>query len=236
LILFESLSIILVIIPDDFGMIDVPPINPDFLISAYPSPKPSHTYLSDIYAGWSSRYEPAIIWATEMYSCCGADVIPSDLANSKLPEALFYSYLATKDKKYLDIAKSSLDFLSSVTFENGVFAPIGQNGWYFKDGKKANFDQQPIEAGSMVQTLILAHKVTNKKVYLGQAIRAFQWFLGANSLNHFVYDESTGGCHDGLGRFSININQGAESTLAYLIASLSLHKSMTDPESSSMFF
>ena len=155
-------------------------------------------------------------------------------ANSKLPEALFYSYLATKDKKYLDVAKSSLAFLSSVTFEDGVFAPIGQNGWYFKDGKKANFDQQPIEAGNMVQTLILANQVTNEKRYLDQAIKAFKWFLGVNSLNNFIYDESTGGCHDGLGRFSINLNQGAESTLAYLMARLSLHESQLEPNNSPM--
>ncbi|MBU0628908.1 MAG: glycosyltransferase, partial [Nanoarchaeota archaeon] len=118
-------------------------------------------------------------------------------SNSKLPEAMFYSYLATKDEKYLDIAKESVNFLSSITFEGGVFAPIGHKGWYFKNGKKAYFDQQPVDTASMVQTLTIAYKVTGEKNYLNDAITAFHWFLGKNSLNQVVYDESTGGCHDG---------------------------------------
>jgi len=156
-------------------------------------------------------------------------------ANSKLPEALFYSYLATENQEYLDIAQSSLDFLNSVTFENEMFAPIGQDGWYFKNGKKAHYDQQPIDTGSIVQTLLLANRITKRKDYLEYAIKAFQWFLGRNSLNHVVYDETTGGCHDGLGKFSINLNQGAESTLAYLIARLSLALFMRESKSSSVF-
>ena len=144
-------------------------------------------------------------------------------SNSKLPEALFYAYLATKNKEYLEIAKSSLDFLSSVTFENGMFAPVGHDGWYFKNGQKAHFDQQPVDTASMVQTLLLANKITKEKHYLKDAITAFQWFLGKNFLNTMVYDESTGGCHDGIGRYSINLNQGAESTLSYLLARLYLH-------------
>lgn len=143
-------------------------------------------------------------------------------SNSKLPEALFYSYLATNDHKYLDVAESSLAFLSSVTFEGGVFAPIGQNGWYFRDGKKAYFDQQPVDTASMVQTLALAGKITGKESYLKDAHRAFQWFLGKNSLNQVVYDDSTGGCQDGVGESSINLNQGAESTVCYLMARLTL--------------
>ena len=144
--------------------------------------------------------------------------------NSKLPEALFYAYLTTKDKKYLKIAKKSLDFLSSVTFENDIYSPIGQDGWYFKNGKKAHFDQQPVDAASMVQTLLLANKVTRKKRYFKDAIKAFYWFLGKNHLNQVMYDETTGGCHDGLGKYTINLNQGAESTISYLLARLSLHK------------
>jgi len=145
-------------------------------------------------------------------------------SNSKLPEALFYSYLATKEKKYLDVAQKTLDFLSSITFDDGIFAPIGQNGWYMKNGQKAHFDQQPVDTASMVQTLLLANKITNKSSYLKDAVKAFQWFLGRNCLNRIVYDESTGGCHDGIGESAINLNQSAESTISYLIARLSLYK------------
>ncbi|MBN2422880.1 glycosyltransferase [Candidatus Woesearchaeota archaeon] len=143
-------------------------------------------------------------------------------SNSKLPEALFYSYLATQDEKYLRIAISSLDFLSSITFKDGIFAPIGHRGWYFKNGKRAYFDQQPVDTSTMVQTLILAAEVTKQEEYIEKANSAFHWFLGKNSINQIIYDESTGGCYDGLGKFSINLNQGAESTISYLIARLCL--------------
>ena len=145
-------------------------------------------------------------------------------SNSKLPEALFYAYLATKDKKYLGIARSCLDFLSMTTIENGMFAPVGQNGWYMKDGQKAHFDQQPVDTASMVQTLLLANKITKHKSYLKDALTVFQWFLGRNCLNRMVYDEITGGCHDGIGEFSVNLNQGAESTICYLMARLELKR------------
>jgi glycosyltransferase involved in cell wall biosynthesis len=145
-------------------------------------------------------------------------------SNSRLPEALYYAYLATDDKKYLDVANKSLDFLQSVTFQNNVYSPIGQDGWYFKNGKKAYFDQQPVDTASMVQALLLANRITGKKRYFKDAINAFYWFLGKNHLNQVMYDESTGGCHDGLGKYTINLNQGAESTIAYLLARLSLHK------------
>ena len=143
-------------------------------------------------------------------------------SNSKLPEALFYAYLATNEGKYLRTAESALDFLISVTFVDGKFAPIGQDGWYSKEGHRAHFDQQPVDTASMVQTLVLANKVTKKKRYRKNALTAFRWFLGENSLNQVIYDESTGGCHDGLGKSSVNLNQGAESTISYLMARLSM--------------
>lgn len=145
-------------------------------------------------------------------------------SNSKLPESLFYAYLATKNKKYFKIAESSLDFLSSATIENNMFIPIGNKGWYSKNGQKAYFDQQPVDAASMVQTLVLANKITKKEQYIKDAHKVFQWFLGNNSLNQMVYDESTGGCRDGVNESSINFNQGAESTVSYLMARLNLLK------------
>jgi len=143
-------------------------------------------------------------------------------SNSRLPESLFCAYLATEDKKYLDIGKKTLDFLISVTFEEDVFEPIGQNGWYSRNGKKARFDQQPVDTASMVQTLLLAKSATGNEEYMNKAMDAFHWFLGKNVLNQMVYNEFTGGCHDGLGHASVNLNQGAESTISYIIARLSL--------------
>ena len=145
-------------------------------------------------------------------------------ANSKLPESMFYAYLSTRDKKYLDVGLSTLDFLISKTFKRKMFIPIGENGWYQKGGERAMYDQQPIDVAYMVQTLILAYQITGYDKYKKNAIDTFQWFLGKNMLKQVVYNEQTGGCHDGIGENSINLNQGAESTLSYLIARLSLEK------------
>lgn len=141
-------------------------------------------------------------------------------SNSKLSECLFYAYDLTKNKKYLAIAETSLDFLSKITFEKNQYAPIGQNGWYFKNNSRSYFDQQPEDTASMVQTKIAAYKITGDKHQLRDAFIAFQWFLGKNHLKQMVYNEATGGCHDGIGQYSLNLNQGAESTLSYLMARL----------------
>ena len=143
-------------------------------------------------------------------------------ANNKLSEALFYAYLSTSNKDYLKIGLESLDFLLSELFKKELFMPIGQKGWYIKNKERSYYDQQPIDAAYMVQTLILAYKITKNENYKKKAMQAFQWFTGKNSLNQVIYNEVTGGCHDGLGENSINLNQGAESTISYLMARLSL--------------
>ncbi len=143
-------------------------------------------------------------------------------ANSKLPESLLYSYLATGKREYLDLGLESLDFLLSKTFSNDIFVPVGQRGWYFKDGEKTEYDQQPIEASYMIQSLILAYKIVRDEKYKNYALQTFQWFIGKNTLNQVVYDSTTGGCFDGIGEKAINLNQGAESTISYLMARLYL--------------
>ena len=141
-----------------------------------------------------------------------------------MPEALLHSYLSTGDEKYLQIALESLDFLNSVSFKDGILMPIGQNGWYRKGEERALYDQQPIDAGSMVQALVTAYNITKNKRYKDLALKSFNWFLGKNVLNQTIYDDYTGGCYDGLGKECININQGAESTVSYLLARLSIDK------------
>ncbi len=143
-------------------------------------------------------------------------------ANSKLPEALLYAYLSTGRREYLDCGLDSLNFLLSKTFREEVFVPVGQRGWYPQEGKKADYDQQPIEASYMIQALILAYQIVRDEKYKKYALHAFQWFIGKNTLNQVIYDSSTGGCYDGLGENAINLNQGAESTISYLMARLYL--------------
>ena len=143
-------------------------------------------------------------------------------ANSKIPEALLYAHITTQDDKFLDVAIDYLGFLTKNTFLNSVMVPIGEKGWYRKGGKRAMFDQQPIDVAYTVQTLILVYKITNQEKFKNMAFNAFQWFLGKNTLGQVVYNETTGGCHDGIGNNAINLNQGAESTVSYLLATLSL--------------
>lgn len=144
-------------------------------------------------------------------------------SNYKLPEALLRAYKQTDNKKYKIIAEKSLDFINSITFEKeNYFAPIGQDGWFFRNGKRAYFDQQPEDAASAVEALAVAYKITGDKNYKDKAELTFQWFLGKNHLNQMVYDEATGGCYDGIGKYSLNFNQGAESTLSYFLARLAI--------------
>jgi len=147
-------------------------------------------------------------------------------SNSRLPEALFYASTFLKNKKYLKIAKVSLNFLESVTFGSGYYMPIGQNGWYSRNQQRSYFDQQPEDTAAMVQTEILAYKITKDRKHLDKALKAFRWFLGENYLGLMVYDEVTGGCHDGLEQYGLNLNQGAESTISYAMARLAFE----DPE------
>lgn len=145
-------------------------------------------------------------------------------SNSKLAESLFYAYDLTKNATYLDVAKKTLKFLKQITFEKDHYMPIGQNGWYFRNKKRAYFDQQPEETSTMVETKVVAYKTTGDKQYLKDALRVFNWFLGKNHLGQMVYDEATGGCYDGVGQYAINLNQGAESTISYLLARLALEE------------
>lgn len=139
-------------------------------------------------------------------------------ANARIPEGLLYAYLWTKDEHYLAIAEESLNFLITKTFEENMFVPVGQRGWYHKKGKKAQADQQPIEAAAMIQALMLAYKITQKQEYKKFAQSAFEWFHGRNTLRQQVYNTLVGTCHDGLGEQIVNTNHGAESTIAYILA------------------
>ena len=106
--------------------------------------------------------------------------------------------------------------------EGNHFVPIGSNGFYARNGERARFDQQPVEAQAMISASLEAHRFTGKKSWQVEARRAFDWFLGRNDLHLPVYDPTTGGCRDGLHPDRPNENQGAESTLAFLQSLLEL--------------
>jgi hypothetical protein len=128
-------------------------------------------------------------------------------------------------------ALESLTWLAQIQTDNGHFSPIGNNGFYLRGGEKARFDQQPIEAQNMVSACLLAYQITGERRWHIEAHRAFEWFLGRNDLAQPLYDPLTGGCCDGLHSDRTNRNQGAESTLAFLLAlaEMSLAQQMPAP-------
>ena len=122
-----------------------------------------------------------------------------------------------------DVGLAALEWLYALQCsDEGFFAPIGSNGFYVRGGKRARFDQQPLEAYVTVAAGVAAYRITGDQKWHDEATLAFEWFLGANDLGLPVYDPATGGCRDGLHPDRPNENQGAESTLAFLQALLEL--------------
>jgi len=139
--------------------------------------------------------------------------------NAKLPHALILSGRCMNDTAMLETGLKSLRWLMKIqTSDTGSFRPIGSNGFYPRGKERALFDQQPIEAQATVSACIEAYHATSDMVWVAEARRAFEWFLGRNDLGLALYDASTGGCRDGLHMDRVSQNQGAESTLAFLLA------------------
>jgi hypothetical protein len=114
---------------------------------------------------------------------------------------------------------ASLEWLVSVQRAGGDwFVPVGSNGFYRKDGERARFDQQPVEAAATVSACLAAFRLTNEKQWRDEAVLAFKWFLGRNDLGLPLYDAASGGCRDGLHADRVNQNEGAESTVSFLFA------------------
>jgi hypothetical protein len=147
--------------------------------------------------------------------------------NGILPLALLHSCEITGSAKVKEAGLKTLDFLKGKTFSKKYFTPVGNNGWFSKHGKEMPaFDQQAIEVMAMVLLFEQAYSVTKDTSCIELMFTSFMWFLGENELHIPLYDHETHGCCDGLQYNGINRNQGAESTLAYLIAHLTVLKAM----------
>ncbi len=142
--------------------------------------------------------------------------------NAILPMSLFHAAEITGDKSIKDVAVKTTLFLEEITIDKGYLSIVGSNGWYPKGGKRAIFDQQAIDTMASVRLFFQAYKVTKDPVYIEKMFLSFLWFLGENELRIPLYDHETFGCCDGLKSNGINRNQGAESTLAYLISHLTV--------------
>ena len=140
-------------------------------------------------------------------------------SNASLAHALLVSGQIANHAEALDTGLRSLRWLTQVqTAEAGHFRPIGSSGFYPQGGTRAKFDQQPIEAAATVSACLQAFLCTQDEFWLNETRKAFEWFLGRNDLGQSLYDPRSGGCHDALHVDRVNLNQGAESTLAFLLA------------------
>ena len=145
--------------------------------------------------------------------------------NARLSQAMLLVGSACSDKHMLSTGLDSLDWLMKTQCcqTNGHFVPIGSQGFYRQGGEPARFDQQPIEAAGAVAACLEAYRVTGEGRWRSYAWSAFNWFLGDNDLQVPLYDSVTGGCRDGLHPDRANENQGAESTLSFLMSLLEMH-------------
>ena len=144
--------------------------------------------------------------------------------NARLPQAMLVVGSASSDDRMVSGGLEALDWLLKAQHceTNHHFVPIGSQGFYHQGGEKARFDQQPIEAAGAVSACLEAYRITGDGRWRSEAWSAFNWFLGDNDLQLPLYDSATGGCRDGLHPERANQNQGAESTLSFLMAWLEM--------------
>jgi hypothetical protein len=140
-------------------------------------------------------------------------------ANAIMPWALWETYLRRKCEKSFEIARKTTDFLIEECQKNNRPAPVGNRGWYFKEGRKAIYDQQPIDSAYMVCCLEKAYRATGNDYYRKWAEKWYRWFFGYNIKGVSLVDENFA-CYDGLTPEGVNLNQGAESNICFLMAFL----------------
>jgi hypothetical protein len=145
-------------------------------------------------------------------------------ANARLSQALILAGRRSDNQRMIEAGTESLRWLMAEQHreDENIFVPIGSSGFYSMEGEKARFDQQPVEACASISACLEAFRLTGEPQWLEEAQRVFGWFFGKNDLQISLYDASTGGCRDGLHPDRVNENQGAESTLSFLMALLEM--------------
>ncbi len=145
--------------------------------------------------------------------------------NSVLPQAMLMAYVMTLNPRYKKVAKDSFDFLLSKIFKDGSIRIISNQDWHTlgtENDFKFKGGEQPIDVTYTILALNLFHTIFPLEGYGLLMKNAFDWFLGRNPLGQMVYNPCTGGCYDGLELHNVNLNQGAESTISYLLARICL--------------
>lgn len=155
------------------------------------------------------------------------DIVSYD--NARLPQALMAAGHQAGNAAWVASAIEALTWLCRIQHADaGHFRPVGSEGFWRRDGDRAAFDQQPLEAAATVGACLTAWRCTGESNWLTEARRAFAWFLGENDLGQPLHDAQTGGCRDGLLCDRVNENQGAESTLAFLMAATELRAALAE--------
>jgi hypothetical protein len=143
--------------------------------------------------------------------------------NAKLPHALLLAGAAMQDAGMIEQGLTSLAWLvAQQVDDHGTVSLIGNDGWLLRSGERVRFDQQPVEAMALVEACAAAWRITHDNVWIERARTLLAWFTGANEIGICMIDPETGGCSDGLHTAGANLNQGAESTLAWIIAALTV--------------
>ena len=150
--------------------------------------------------------------------------------NGILPLALLHSAEILHDDRIKEVALESMNFLAEKSFKDGYLSIIGNKNWFKKEGERSTYAQQPVDALAMVLMYHQAFHVTNDKEYLKKLFTCFLWFLGENDIRMSLFDFETKGCCDGIEESGINRNQGAESSLAYLISHLTALQAFEEVE------
>jgi glycosyltransferase involved in cell wall biosynthesis len=145
-------------------------------------------------------------------------------SNARLSQALILAGWRSNNQRMIEAGMDSLKWLVGEQHRDDkeIFVPIGSNGFFVEGSEKARFDQQPVEACATVSACLEVFRLTEESLWFEEAQRVFHWFLGKNDLQVPLYDATTGGCRDGLHPDRINENQGAESTLSFLMALLEM--------------
>jgi len=145
-------------------------------------------------------------------------------ANSILPEAMIMAWKSVKEPKYQRIAKESFDFLLSKTTVGDMVKLISNNGWLKKGAESERYGEQPIDVAYTILAMQSFNDIYQDDGFKNRILKTNEWFLGNNHLSQIMYNPCTGGCYDGLEENQVNLNQGAESTISYLLARMTIAK------------
>lgn len=144
--------------------------------------------------------------------------------NAILPLGMLAAAEVTGRKNHKDAVINTITFLTDMLFPEGRLDIIGNDGWYTRGGKRAWYDQQTIDAGYTVYLYLRAHRFLGDKEYMDAARIAHSWFFGNNRSGVWVYDTESKGCFDAIASWGLNLNQGAESSVCFLLAQLEMDR------------